>query len=64
MEKELYTIPEFVARYSISKTALYREVNAKRLRLVKRGRRSLICRQDAEAWLAGLRQGHSQEKTA
>jgi predicted DNA-binding transcriptional regulator AlpA len=57
MQKELITIPEFVTLYSISRTALYREVNANRLRLVKRGRRSLISREDAAAWLANLRQG-------
>lgn len=56
MDKELFTIPEFISRYSISRTALYREINAKRLPLLKRGRRSLIARDDAQAWLESLRQ--------
>jgi len=55
MDKELITIPEFISQFSISRTAVYREVKAKRLRLVKRGRRSLIARDDAATWLASLR---------
>lgn len=56
MEKEIITVPEFLTRYSISRTAFYREVNAKRLRLLKRGRRSLIAREDAQAWVDLLKQ--------
>lgn len=63
MDKELITIPEFVARYSISRTAVYREVNADRLRLVKRGRRSLIATADAQAWLASLRANSPKQST-
>ncbi len=55
-EKELITIPEFIVRYSISRTAPYREVTAGRLRLTKRGRRSLVSRADADAWMKNLRQ--------
>lgn len=55
MDKQLITIPEFLARYSISRTALYREVKAQRLKLLKRGRRSLIAIEDAKNWLDGLR---------
>ncbi len=55
MQKELITIQEFMTLYSISRTAVYREVNACRLRLVKRGRRSMIMREDAVAWCASLR---------
>ena len=55
MDKELFTVPEFITRFSISRTSLYREINAKRLRLLKRGRRSLIARADAEAWIETLR---------
>lgn len=55
MDKQLYTIAEFLILYAISRTSLYREVSAGRLRLTKRGRRSLIARQDADAWLENLR---------
>jgi len=54
-EKELLTIGEFTCRYSISRTSLYREIQAKRLCLIKRGRRSLISRIDAAAWVDALR---------
>ncbi len=54
MEKELLTIGDFISRYSISRTQLYREVNLHRLRITKRGCRSMISRADAEAWLSLL----------
>ena len=57
MEKELLTVSDFVDRYSISRTQLYREVTMQRLRLTKRGHRSMITRADAEAWLANLQTG-------
>ncbi len=55
MEPVAYRIPEFCTTYVISRTALYREVKAGRLRLLKRGKRSLIERAEAERWFAGLR---------
>ena len=59
MEKELIAIPEFIIRYSISRTALYREVKANRLRLIKRGRRSFIARAAADEWLNNLKASSS-----
>lgn len=55
IERELMPIPEFGDRFSISRTAIYREVWSGRLRMTKRGRRSFISRQDAAAWLEDLR---------
>lgn len=55
MEPVAYRIPEFCTTYVISRTALYREVKAGRLRLLKRGKRSLIERAEAERWFAALR---------
>lgn len=54
--KELETLPEFCGRHSISRTAAYREINDGRLRITKVGRRTLVARTDAEAWLELLRQ--------
>lgn len=54
MTKELLTVDEFTEQYSISRTALYREVNAGRLTLTKQGRNSRIKRKDAEAWANDL----------
>lgn len=52
MTKELLTPAEFEATYNISHTTFYREVNAKRIRIIKIGRATRVTRQDAEAWLA------------
>ncbi len=54
MEKELISISEFISRFSISRTSLYREVSASRLQLTKRGRRSFVTRKDALAWVDSL----------
>jgi hypothetical protein len=50
MESEVLRITEFCQRYAISRTAFYREVWGQRLRIVKRGRRTLITRVEAERW--------------
>ena len=55
MQEEIYLVPEFCQCFKISRTSLYREVKARRLNIIKRGRRTLITRQDAEAWLEKLR---------
>ncbi len=61
MDKPLETLPEFCGRHSISRTAAYREIRDGRLRVTKVGRRTLIARSDAEAWLNVLRSGeHTQ----
>lgn len=52
--KRLLRIPEFLELYSISRTALYREVNAGRLMLTKMGNASRITVEDAEAWATAL----------
>jgi len=52
--KRLLRIPEFLELYSISRTALYREVNAGRLLLTKIGNGSRITIEDAEAWATAL----------
>lgn len=57
-----YFIPEFCVKFVISKSAFYREVRAKRLRLYKRGKRSLIEKAEADRWFASLTGRPSQEK--
>lgn len=59
-DKELITIPEFVQKFSISRTQTYREIGEGRLRLTKRGRRSLIAREDALVWLNKLQKTTGQ----
>ncbi len=51
---ELMTVADFLIRYSIGRTSLYREVAAGRLRLRKFGTATRIARIDAEAWADSL----------
>ncbi len=51
---QLITVHEFKKRYSISHSAFYREVAAKRLRIRKIGRATRIALSDAEKWAADL----------
>ena len=59
MEQEVFRVSEFCQRYAISRTAFYREVWANRLQIIKRGRRTLVARTDAEKWLEELRKGNA-----
>ena len=52
MEKEAFHVNEFCQRYAISRTSLYKEVLENRLSLIKRGRRTLISRTEAERWFS------------
>lgn len=54
MEREIYPVTEFCQRYAISRTSFYREIQAGRLKVVKRGRRTMVARTEAERWLASL----------
>jgi hypothetical protein len=54
MEQEAYRVNEFCQRYALSKATFYREVIADRLRIIKRGRSTLIARVEAERWFETL----------
>jgi len=64
MEKEAYRVSEFCQRYSISKATFFRETAANRLRILKRGRSTLVSRSEAERWFENLcgQQTHQIEK--
>jgi excisionase family DNA binding protein len=51
---QLLTINDFMERYSISRTQVYRLVNQGKIPLLKMGTASRIRREDAEAWAASL----------
>jgi len=51
---QLLTIKDFMDRYSVSRTQVYRLVNRQELRIIKLGSASRIRREDAEAWAASL----------
>lgn len=63
MDKEAYRVTEFCQRYAISRTSLYEEINANRLRIIKRGRRTLIARTEAERWFTALCQQNQPEQS-
>jgi hypothetical protein len=54
MEQEIYRVKDFCQRYAISRTSFYRELNAKRLSAIKRGRCTFITRDEAERWFRSL----------
>lgn len=49
--KERYNVEDFCFAYTVSRSEFYREVKLKRLRVIKRGRRTYIAKSDAEIWL-------------
>jgi hypothetical protein len=55
MEPVAYRVSEFCQVYVISKASFYREVQAGRLRILKRGRRSLVERTEAQRWFTSLK---------
>jgi excisionase family DNA binding protein len=48
------TIPEFLERYPMGRSSLYRLVNEGKIRLTKFGRSSRIAYEHAEAWAKTL----------
>ena len=48
------TLNEFLAWARIGRTKAYEEIDAGRLKIRKLGRKTLILRTDAEAWLEAL----------
>ena len=51
-----FSIADFAAHYGIGRTLTYAEIGAGRLRTCKVGRRTIIAREDADAWLQMHRQ--------
>ena len=54
-EQELFTVPQFLLRYSISRTTFYQLVKEGEIRIVKIGTATRISREDANAWVDSLR---------
>ena len=54
LTKRAYTIPEFCSVYNLSRSKAYVEIKAKRLRIRKAGRATLVAIEDAEAWFSSL----------
>jgi len=49
-----FTLEEFCSRYGIGRTAAYKEINRGRLEARKHGKRTMISRDAARRWFAGL----------
>ncbi len=49
-----FTLAEFLTWARIGRTKAYQEIDAGRLKVRKLGRKTLILRTDAEAWLNNL----------
>ncbi|HEY1472936.1 MAG TPA: helix-turn-helix domain-containing protein [Pseudolabrys sp.] len=54
IEKRAFSIDEFCNRYGIGRTSAYSEIKAKRLPIIKVGKRTLVPADAAEAWLKNL----------
>lgn len=52
--KQLYSVNEFCQLWNVSRTDFYRQIQAGKLSILKRGRRSFISRETAENWMASL----------
>jgi hypothetical protein len=53
-ERRALTIQGFVDRYCISRSKVYEEAAAGRIKLRKVGKKTIITVEDAEKWLADL----------
>lgn len=53
-QRRAFTVAEFLEHYGISRTRTYVEMNAGRLVARRIGGRTIITRDDAEAWLDSL----------
>lgn len=54
LEKVAYTVPEFLSVYGIGRTKFYDLVKKGQLPIKKVGKRSLVIKADADAWLNSL----------
>ena len=53
-DKRSFTIEGFMASYGVSRNRVYDEINKGRLIARRLGGRTMIARDDADAWLAAL----------
>jgi excisionase family DNA binding protein len=54
METEALTVHDFCKQYRIGRDKFYNEVRSRRLRALKVGKKTLILKRDAEAWVESL----------
>ncbi len=56
MERSVSSVEEFLFENNLSRSSFYREVDAGRLKILKRGSRTFVEKHEREAWLEILRQ--------
>jgi excisionase family DNA binding protein len=54
INREAFAVREFCARYGICRQTFYDEVHRGRLRAVKLGKKTIVLRADADAWVSSL----------
>ena len=54
IEPAAFTLREFCQRYRVGMTRTFEEINAGRLKTVKLGKKHLVHKSNAEAWLNSL----------
>jgi excisionase family DNA binding protein len=54
-EKSLLSIREFAVSYNVGRSTVYRLIGSGDLPAVKLGKRTMIRRTDADAWMASLK---------
>ena len=52
--REAFAIGEFCARYGICRDTFYQEVRRGRLRALKLGKKTIILKTDADAWVSTM----------
>lgn len=57
-----YSIPALSIVTSISRALIYKNIAQNRLKITKVGRRTVVLREDAEAWLRQLRNPHDSSE--
>lgn len=53
-DKRAFSIAEFCRLYGVGRTTAYFQINAKRLQVVKVGKRTLVPADAAESWIENL----------
>jgi hypothetical protein len=64
IEPIAYFLLEFCQKFAISKSSFYREVRTGRLRIYKRGKRTMIEKSEAERWYACMTSGSTHNFAA
>ena len=54
IEKQAYSVNEFLSSFAIGRTMFYREVNEGRLKINKIGNKTVVTASNAKAWLNAL----------